>query len=214
MKFRKAVIISNGKVRKKEFFVKLIKKNDYVIAANGGSKHARTFDLIPNVIVGDLDSISKEDYEYFLEKGCKFKQYPTNKDKTDVHLAVDYAIEQGFEEILLLCVFGSRIDHILANIFLMMKITEVGVNVQIIDEFGQIMCVNKSGKIKGKIGEVVSLIPLTPIVSGVRLDGLRFKPKNGKLKMTDTLGISNIFTKKTAKIKIKTGKLLVIKPNL
>ncbi len=214
MKFRRAVIISNGKVRNKDFFMKLFKNNDYIIAADGGSKHARTFDLTPHIIIGDLDSISKEDYAYFLKNGCEFKKYPKIKDKTDVHLAVDYAIEQGFEEILLLCVFGNRIDHILANIFLLIKIVEAKVKVQIVDEFSQIMCITTSGKINGKIGDVVSLIPLTPTVKGVKLDGLRFKPKNETLKMTDTLGISNILTKKTATIKIKTGKLLVIKPNL
>ncbi len=214
MKSGRAVIISNGRVREKEFFIKLIKSTDYVIAVNGGSKHARAFNLIPRVIIGDLDSINKDDYAYFLRNGCEFKQYPKTKDKTDIHLAVDYAIEKGFEEILLLCVFGDRIDHVLANIFLLPKIAEAGIGVQIVDEFSQIVCIDKSGIIRGKIGEVVSLIPLSPIATGVKLDGLKFQPKNGTLKMSNTLGISNILTKQTAKIKIETGKLLVIKPNL
>jgi thiamine pyrophosphokinase len=95
-----------------------------------------------------------------------------------------------------------------------MEVAKAGITVKIIDEFSQIIYVNKSARIEGKIGEVVSLIPLTPIVSGVKLEGLKFEPKNGKLKMSDTLGISNILTKNVAIINIKTGKLLVVKPNL
>ena len=68
-------------------------------------------------------------------------------------------------------------------------------------------------RIDGNIGDVVSLIPLTPTVSGLKLSGLKYVPKNGILKMTDTLGISNVFTKKSATIIINNGKLLIIKPN-
>jgi thiamine pyrophosphokinase len=214
MRIGKAVIISNGKVERKAFYKNLIKSNDYIVAVNGGSKHARAFNVIPNVIIGDLDSISEEDYEFFLKKGCEFRKYPTNKDKTDVHLAVDYIIEKGFKEILLLCSFGDRIDHILANLFLLMKVAESGINVKSIDEFSETIYVNKSERIEGNVGEVVSLIPMTSIVTGVKLEGLKFEPKNGKLKMSDTLGISNILTKKIATISIKTGKLLVVKQNL
>ena len=213
MKFERAVIISNGRVIRKEFFIKLIKESDYIIAANGGSKHARNFGLIPDVIIGDLDSISKKDYLFFLNYGSVFKKYDPIKDKTDTHLAIEYAMESGFKEILLVCVFGNRLDHILANIFLLMKVVEAGISVKIVDEFQEIILINKSGRIEGNIGDVVSLIPLTPIVSGLKLSGLKYVPKNGRLKMTETLGISNILTKKSAEITIKNGKLLIIKPN-
>ena len=213
MKFERAVIISHGRVVKKEFFIKLIKESDYVIAVNGGSKHARNFGLIPDVIIGDLDSISKKDYLFFLNNGIFFKKYDPIKDKTDVQLAIEYAMESGFKEILLVCVFGNRLDHILANIFLLMKVVEAGISVKIVDEFQEIILIYKSGRIEGNIGDVVSLIPLTPTVSGLKLSGLKYVPKNGILKMTDTLGISNVFTKKSATIIINNGKLLIIKPN-
>ena len=94
MKFERAVIISNGRVICKKFFIKMIKKSDYIIAANGGSNHAKNFGLIPDIIIGDLDSISKEDYLFFLKNGSDFKKYDPIKNKTDIHLAIDYAIEQ------------------------------------------------------------------------------------------------------------------------
>ena len=213
MKFERAVIISNGRVIRKEFFIKMIKESDYIIAANGGSKHARNFGLIPDVIIGDLDSISKKDYLFFLNNGSVFKKYDPIKDKTDIQLAIEHAIESGFKDILLVCVFGNRLDHMVANIFLLMKVVEAGVNVKIVDEFQEIILIYKSGRIEGNIGDVVSLIPLTPTVSGIKLSGLMFVPKNGRLKMTETLGISNVLTKKSAIITINNGKLLIIKPN-
>jgi thiamine pyrophosphokinase len=213
MKLKRAVIISNGKVIRKEFFIKMIKDSDYIIAANGGSKHAKNFGVIPDVIIGDLDSIGKKDYLFFLNKGSKYKKYDVIKDKTDIQLAIEYAIESGFKEILLMCVFGNRLDHMLANLFLLMKIVDAGISVKIVDEFQEIILIYKSGEIKGDVGDVVSLIPLTPTVSGIKLLGLKFQPKNGRLKMADTLGISNVLTKKSAKITINNGKLLLIKPN-
>jgi thiamine pyrophosphokinase len=213
MKLKRAVIISNGKVIRKEFFIKMIKDSDYIIAANGGSKHAKNFGVIPDVIIGDLDSIGKKDYLFFLNKGSKYKKYDVIKDKTDIQLAIEYAIESGFKEILLMCVFGNRLDHMLANLFLLMKIVDAGISVKIVDEFQEIILIYKSGEIEGDVGDVVSLIPLTPTVSGIKLLGLKFQPKNGRLKMADTLGISNVLTKKSAKITINNGKLLLIKPN-
>jgi thiamine pyrophosphokinase len=213
MKFERAVIISYGRVINKEFFIKLIKESDYIIAANGGSKNAKSFGLIPDVIIGDLDSISKKDYSFFLKNGSDFKKYDPIKDKTDIHLALDHAIECGFKEILLLCVFGDRLDHVLANVFLLMKVVKEGICAKIVDEFHEIILICKSGRIKGNIGDIVSLIPLTPTVSGIKLTGLKFVPKKGRLKMTETLGVSNVLTKKTATITINKGKLLLIKPN-
>ena len=213
MKFERAVIISHGKVINKEFFKKMIKESDYVIAANGGSKHAKSFGLIPDVIIGDLDSISKKDYLFFLNNGSNFKKYPPIKDKTDIHLALEHAMENGFKEILLLCVFGDRLDHMLANIFLLMRAVEADINVKIVDEFHEIILICNLGRIEGNIGDIVSLIPLTPTVSGIKLTGLKFAPKKGRLKMTETLGISNVLTKKSATITIKKGKLLLIKTN-
>jgi thiamine pyrophosphokinase len=208
----RVVIISNGKVMKKDFFLKFFSKSDFIIAVDGGSKHAKSFGLIPDLIIGDLDSINQRDYLYFLKKGSKFKKYDADKDKTDLHLAIDYAIKSGFKEILLLCIFGERIDHLIANIFLLIKTVDYAVDIKIIDEFHEIFLIKDYLKINGRIGDVVSLIPLTPVVTGIELSGLKFIPKDGKLRMSDTLGISNILTQKEASIKIKKGKLLVIKP--
>lgn len=213
MKSKRVVIISNGEVKNREFFKKLIKKSDYIIAVNGGSKHAKNFGLIPDLIIGDLDSISKEDYVYFQSKGSTFLRYDPIKNKTDVHLAIEHVIKSEFKEILLICVFGDRIDHIIANIFLLLKVVEAGIKIKIIDEFNEIILIQNFGKIKGNIGDTVSLIPLTETVTGIQLTGLKYIPKDGTLKMNDTLGISNILTKKVATIQINNGKLLVIKPN-
>lgn len=213
MRFKRAVIISNGEVKNPEFFIKLIKKSDYIIAVDGGSKHAKNFGLIPDLIIGDFDSINKKDYVYFQKKGSTFLRHDPIKDKTDVHLAIEHVMKSEFKEILLLCVFGDRIDHIIANIFLLLKVVEAGIKIKIIDEFNEIVLIQNFGKIKGNIGDTVSLIPLTETVTGIELTGLKFIPKDGRLKMNDTLGISNILTKKVATIRINKGKLLVIKPN-
>ncbi|MCX6821829.1 MAG: thiamine diphosphokinase [Candidatus Aenigmarchaeota archaeon] len=208
---KRAVIISNGKMKNKRFYRKLIKKTDYIICVDGGSKHAKKLNIVPRMIIGDLDSLDKPTQEYFLKKGVEIIRYNREKDKTDMQIAVELVMKLGFKEVLILCVFGDRLDHVLANVFLLQMLTERGIESKIIDEYNEIFLIKNSGKIRGKIGDIVSFISLTQEVNKIKTKGLKYELNNGKIKIFDTLGISNVLTKNTATINFKKGSLLVIK---
>ncbi len=208
---KRAVIISNGKMKNRGFYKKLIKKTDYIICVDGGSKRARKMNIIPRKIIGDLDSLDRLTQEYFLKKGTEIIRYNREKDKTDMQIAVEYVIKLGFKDVIILCVFGDRLDHVLANIFLLQMLTEKGVKSKIIDEYNEIFLIKNFGKIRGKSGDVISLIPLTQEVNKIKTKGLKYELENGKLKVCDTLGISNILKRNTATVSFKKGSLLVIK---
>jgi len=208
---RRAVIISNGRMKNKKFYQKFIKKTDYIVCVDGGSNHAKKLNIVPDVIVGDLDSLDEPTQHFFLKKCVEIIRYNRDKDKTDMQIAMEHVINLGFKDVLILCVFGDRLDHVLANVFLLQMLTERGINSKIIDEYNEIFLIKFFGEIHGKVGDIVSLIPLTQEVTNIKTKGLKFELNGEKLKFYDTLGISNILTKNIATVKFEKGNLLIIK---
>jgi len=86
----KASIIVNGGTKGT-----LLITGDYIIAVDGGANELRRRGIIPNVIIGDMDSISQSTLNYFKDKGVKVVTYPHEKDETDLELALVYAFENG-----------------------------------------------------------------------------------------------------------------------
>lgn len=83
----------------------------FIICADGGAVLARKWGVAPNLILGDLDSLDGETLTYWQEKGVPVQRVPAEKDETDLELAVDFALEQGVEKIILVGAWGSRVDH-------------------------------------------------------------------------------------------------------
>ena len=142
----KAFIISNGQMSNNDFYLNLFKEQrpDYVICADGGANHLKKLGIIPNTIIGDLDSISIKDLEYYKNLEVEIIKYPTKKDETDTQLAIQYATTLPIKEIVLLGVIGDRIDHSLGNIYLMEDIVLKGLRVSIINENNIVYLINKN----------------------------------------------------------------------
>jgi thiamine pyrophosphokinase len=149
--------------------------------------------------------------EDFETKGTKVFRHKQDKDQTDTQLAVEYAIEKGASEVILLGCLGSRIDHTYANISLLIWLMQKGTNGVAIDECNEIRVIDKYIKISGKAGDLISLLAITPRVSGVSTKGLKYGLKDGELRYDNTLGISNEFLAEYAEIWVKEGTLMVIK---
>lgn len=130
-----------------------------------------------------------------------------------MELAIDLAIKYDAEEINIIGALGSRMDHSLSNVMLLFYILEKGINVKIIDDKNEIIPIRDEVTIKKGKYEYVSLLPILGDLEGVELIGFEYEVSNLKLKPTSTHGISNKFRKDKAKIKIKSGKGLVILSN-
>lgn len=208
----KAIIISNGNIEKDEFYRRLFKKEDpqFIISVDGGTNHLKRLGIIPNFIVGDLDSISKETLEYFKKLNVEIMKYNTQKDETDTQLAIELAIKLKVNEVILLGSLGTRIDHSLANIYLLEYIVKKGIQAQIIDQCNRIYLIDKKIKLKGKKGDLLSLLPFSDIVKGISTKGVKYHLKNGEMKKENPYGISNVFKDEIAEISIEEGLLLVI----
>lgn len=204
------LIFAGGDIDDYCFVNQYIDMADYIICADRGINHTRIIDIIPNLIVGDFDSASKEDMIYYKNKNVPFKAYPAKKDKTDTEIALEIAMEKKPKEIWIVGAIGTRLDHTLGNIHLLYLALQKKVSISLVSKYNKVYLIDKSITISGKEKDTVSLIPFTLEVKGVNTEGLYYKLKEAVLYGGSTYGISNVMTSTKASIKIKSGLLLVI----
>ncbi len=205
----KCVIIANGDLEYTSDIIKIIKNAQMIISADGGARHLRTLNILPHVMIGDFDSLNPDNYSFFKKKQIKILNFPLKKGHTDTELCVSYALENKADDITFLGVTGSRLDHTLANIFLLKKLAKLNIQARIIDKHNEIYIVTNFIELKGTPKELLSIIPVTQNVTGVTLTGFEYPLENASMQMGDTLGISNIFKESVASISIKKGALIV-----
>lgn len=202
-----AAIICHGSITDFEFHRRLIEQCSLIICADGGTLYAKRMNVQPDVIIGDFDSCSRGFVEGY--KGVQVIEYPSEKNETDAHLAVEYALSKGEKHIILLGATGTRLDHTLVNIGLLLNILAAGARGEIINEHNRVGIIKSSTCIKGK-GKLVSLVPCGGDAKGITLRGFKYPLRDYTLKMGSSRGVSNILTQDTGYIDIKEGTLLVI----
>lgn len=207
----KAVVFTGGEIKNYEKVRKYTVNTDLIICADSGVRHAFNMNVKPDILVGDLDSISCEDRRKVEESGTKIVRFSKEKDYTDTELAICEALKMRASEAVLLGALGGRPDHSLANIFLMVSFKEKGLELKLADENWEMFVIDKKIEIAGEKGDILSLIPLTPKVQDVKTGGLYYPLKDETLVMGPARGISNVFVENVATVSIKDGLLLVIK---
>jgi len=206
----KIAIIANGTINDADFHKDLLKKVDVIICADGGANIAHDLNIVPDFIIGDLDSVKSTVLQYFIELGKTKIKKDTDQKKTDLELALSLAETLDPYEILILGAVGDRIDHTLANILCLTKIKS-DVKAQIIDNKNIIELVENSSDIVGNKDDIVSVVPLTNVF-GLTYNGLKWLVSNKDTKF-GWFGISNRLSDSNANISLKEGKLLVIRVN-
>lgn len=197
-----ALIVGNGEVSEK--IKPLLPKNAYVICADGGFRHMDKLGLIPDIVIGDMDSVKADLHNE------KTIVYPVRKNFTDSEIAVNHAIDNGFLELVLVGFTGTRMDHTLTNVFLLKSISERGVKARIIDEHNIIRYAEKENMLCGKKGDIVSIIPIGGDVSGITTEGLDYPLFSETLEFGKGRGVSNVMTGDECKITINNGSALII----
>jgi len=206
----RAVIFANGGLPNPEAARNLIRPDDLLVAADGGSRHALAMGLYPSVVVGDMDSLSNEAFRVLTQRGATFLRFPPEKDETDLELALRYAREQGCRAILIVAGFGGRNDQTLGNLALLADPSLDGLDVRMDDGVEQAFFIRARADIAGKAGETVSLLPWGGPVDGIITAGLRYPLRGERLDPFRTRGISNEMLGATASVSIKSGVLLCL----
>ncbi len=208
----RAVVFANGELNDAEQTAKWLTENDLVIAADGGSRHCLALGVIPDILIGDFDSLEPGQLADFEIQGSQIFQHPARKDFTDLELALRYACEQGVEEILVFGALGARWDQTLANLLLPAHPDLACAAISLIDGRQEIRLVRPGEPlfVHGQPGDTVSLIPLNEDAVGVSTWGLEYPLINEILAFGATRGVSNVLVNETAEISLLQGRLLCI----
>ena len=207
----RVLIIGNGNIANTRIIQNILKPDDVILCCDGGSKYLFEEGIIPHYIIGDLDSSIPQIIQFFETKGVIFKKFNRKKDETDMELCIDFAISLGASQIIILGGIGTRLDHTLTNINLLIKAENSNVKATIIDDNNELNIISSSIQINGKKGDLISLIPISTTVNGISTSGLEYPLTNATMTIGKSLGVSNVLEDIKANISIKEGYLLVIK---
>lgn len=203
-------IFTSPSVQKGVFVSEALASAEKIIAADCGALSALSMDITPEVVLGDFDSLSKETITLLKKRNVTFISTPPEKDETDTQLAINYAISKGATKISLIGgIEGNRIDHAVANITLTYnpKILIALVN-------GPSRSWVSSGphtvSLHGEKNDLLSLVPLSHIVSNIKTKGLCYPLLGEPLYFGIPRGVSNVFAETEASVGFESGLLLFV----
>lgn len=185
---------------------------DLLICADGGADAALAAGLRPDLVVGDMDSISDAARARYQRDGVGFIEHPVAKDETDIELAITLAIAHAPSSITIAGALGGpRLDHTVGNLMLLALPALRGIDIRIVDAATEALAVWDRREIIGSPGDYITLLPLTARVEGVRTEGLLYPLHGETLLQGHTRGVSNELVAERASVRIQGGCLLLIR---
>lgn len=204
------LIVANGPPPSPDQLRFVADKADLVIAADGGAAHALAAGLYPDVVIGDLDSVTPALLDELRAAEVRILKFPIHKNETDLELALAEAVKRGASEVTIIASVGNRLDQTLGNLFLMTLPLYQAIPMRTLTATEEAFVARERAVISGEVGDIVSLIPLTPRVTGIYTHGLEYPLEDGVLHFGPTLGISNQLREAQAEVTLKEGLLLVV----
>jgi len=204
------IIFANGELPDREKARALIHAGDYIICADGGARHALALGIMPRLLIGDMDSVTKDEVGQLRRAQVPMELYPRDKDETDLELALRAALAQRPTSILVVAALGNRLDQTLGNISLLADARLATLDCRLDDGREEVFFCRGRSKIEGRRGDIVSLIPWNGAVKGIHTAGLRW-PLNGETLYSDkTRGMSNEMLQAAAEVDLESGLLLIV----
>ena len=201
----------NGEVQDYSALARWLRPGDHLIGADGGTRHMLALGLMPDAVVGDLDSLEPETVAKLIAQGVDVERYPIAKDQTDLELAIERGLRAGASEILLLGAVGGRLDQTLANLLILAQRNwPVPLRLAEGSQLAQVLRSGETLMLHAAPGSTVSAIPLSAIVTGITYTGLEYPLQDATLSIGSTRGVSNFVASSPATITIDEGVLLVV----
>jgi len=204
------LIFANGVLPDPQKARSLVKPDDFIICADGGTRYALGLGLDPGVVIGDFDSLGPEESEKAERAGAQIIRYPHDKNETDLELALYHALELKPSSIIILAALGNRLDQTLGNVALLSDSRLDELDVRLDDGVEEAFFCRSKSELHGMAGDTVSLIPWGGRVKGVRTEGLKWPLNNETLHPERTRGISNELLGNSAIVNLSSGLLLIV----
>ena len=206
----KAIIVTGGNKPSKKLLNSYIKSGDLIIGADKGSEYLYDYEIMPNIILGDFDSISEEKLKKIEEKQVEIIKFPTEKDYTDTEIAIMEAMKRGADTIYLFGGLGTRADHSLGNIGLLLTTKNKGARLLIVDDHNKMYLADKNMSLNGSQGEIISFHALSDVVKGFEIRGAKYNLNSYDMHLLDPRAVCNEFIDTPINIKYESGELLII----
>lgn len=206
----KAIIVTGGNKPSKKLLNSYIKSGDLIIGADKGSEYLYDYEIMPNIILGDFDSISEEKLKKIEEKQVEIIKFPPEKDYTDTEIAIMEAMKRGADTIYLFAGLGTRADHSLGNIGLLLTTKNKGARLLIVDDHNKMYLADKNMSLNGSQGEIISFHALSDVVKGFEIRGAKYNLNSYDMHLLDPRAVCNEFIDTPINIKYESGELLII----
>ncbi len=204
------LIFANGVLPDIQKARELIRTDDIIICADGGTQHALGMGVRPSLVIGDLDSLGDEEIKKAEKAGAKIIQYSQDKNETDLELALNHSLELKPTSIVIIAALGDRLDQTLGNIALLSDQRLAEIDIRLDDGLEEAFFCRRQCNLRGKSGDLVSLLPWQSAVQGISTEGLKWPLYNETLYPDKTRGISNQLIGNEASISVAAGLLLII----
>ena len=205
----RTIILANGEYGELAAYRNIIQDSDLIFCADGGTNYAYQLGIMPDCIIGDLDSIEPEVYAWYTAQGVEFIKYPARKDLTDLQIALHLAKERNVAEIIMLGTMGKRLDHTFANLYAGINLVLQGIKISHYTPDCWVYIANQDIIIEGEPGDLVSVLALTDEVHGARETGFEYNLTDPIMKNSQPYAISNVLSGHRGIIEIETGVLAV-----
>ena len=209
----RAIIIAGGESSGKAGWQAWVREGDLIIGADGGAARALGWGLVPDLVIGDMDSLPAPAHAELEARGSRFVEHPRAKDETDLELALNAAVDAGADEIVVLGALGGRLDHLLANVLLLTLPRLEGAVVRIVDgqQQARLLRGGEAADLEGQPGDLVSLLPLGGDARGVTTEGLAWALTGDTLRFGFSQGVSNEMSGRAARVELGEGYLLIVR---
>jgi thiamine pyrophosphokinase len=207
----RAAVFLNGATDSPGLIREVAMRADLVLAADAGACYALDAGIVPDLVVGDMDSLGEDLARQVEERGADLERHPARKDKMDGHLAVLAARERGATEADLLCAAGGRFGALFAVPHILLAAERIGLRSTVVADWGRMFVVETGSRtLEGGPQDSVSIFPLSGLASGVTLEGFVYPLDDARLEPGDTLGFHNELIGREARISVREGALLVV----
>lgn len=210
------LIIGNGSSFNKYSNEEVFSNIELIICADGGLSKAEILGLVPDIIIGDFDSVNYSMLKKYEDMDdIEIIKYPAEKDYTDMELAIDIAVARGYKDMIILGATGTRLDHTMANMMLLEKYYIQGIKIKIIDNNNVIQIISDNTKLtlQYKKNYFISIVPITEEINDLTLKGFKYPLNKVNVKRGSTLCISNEINVKVSEVTLRKGTAFLIIAN-
>ena len=203
---QRCVIIGGAEVKNYDLIRTYLQSEDFIVCCDSGLNHLVPLGVEANLIIGDFDSHEKP------ETSVETIVLPHEKDDTDTMAAVREMTSRGFDDFLLIGVFGGRMDHTLANVYILLWLDNRGKKAFAVDDQSEFEIISRNLAYISAKYPYFSLVTINGDAEGITIKNAKYALNNAALTSEYQCAVSNEpLPGQTAEVTVGKGVLLLIK---